>query len=146
MQPPTNDISKFEGQTLKIVGTIRDEPQIKIFPNDMTQQRFIVEVSSAGKNSASGAIILTSYYKPNETLKPARIGDKITAEGKIKFITNYKNPGQIDTATRLKSDGITARMSASKGGVEIVNSGQLTSEEINDLVRLSYNLSAEKTE
>lgn len=116
---PANDISKFEGQTLKIVGTIRDEPQIKILPNDMTQQRFIVEVSSAGKNSASGAIILTSYYKAGETLKPARIGDKITAEGKIKFITNYKNPGQIDTATRLKSDGITARMSAVKSGVEI---------------------------
>ena len=116
---PANDISKFEGQTLKIVGTIRDEPQIKIFPNETTQQRFIIEVSSAGKNSASGAIILTSYYKPNENIKPARIGDKISAEGKIKFITNYKNPGQIDTATRLKSDGITARMSASKGGVEI---------------------------
>ena len=116
---PADDISKFEGQTLKIVGTIRDEPQIKIFPNDTTQQRFIVEVERAGKNSASGAMILTSYYKPDENLKPARIGDKISAEGKIKFITNYKNPGQIDTATRLKSDGITARMSASKGSVEI---------------------------
>ncbi len=116
---PADDISKFEGQTLKIVGTIRDEPQIKIFPNDTTQQRFIIEVERAGKNPASGAMILTSYYKPDENLKPARIGDKISAEGKIKFITNYKNPGQIDTATRLKSDGITARMSASKGGVEI---------------------------
>ena len=116
---PANDISKFEGQTLKVVGTIRDEPQTKIFPNEMTQQRFIVEVSSAGKNPASGAIILTSYYKADENLKSARIGDKITAEGKIKFITNYKNPGQIDTVTRLKSDGITARMSAGKGGVEI---------------------------
>ena len=116
---PADDISKFEGQTVKIVGTIRDEPQIKIFPNETTQQRFIVEVSSAGKNSASGAIIVTSYYKPEENLKPARIGDKISAEGKIKFITNYKNPGQIDSVTRLKSDGITARMSAGKNGVEI---------------------------
>ncbi|MBQ7705483.1 MAG: DNA internalization-related competence protein ComEC/Rec2 [Selenomonadaceae bacterium] len=116
---PADDISKFEGQTLKIVGTIRDEPQIKIFPNEMTQQRFIVEISSAGKNPASGAMILTSYYKAGEELKPARIGDKISAEGKIKFITNYKNPGQIDMATRLKSDGITARMSAGKNGVEI---------------------------
>ena len=116
---PADDISKFEGQTVKIVGTIRDDPQIKIFPNEMTQQRFIVEVSSAGKNPASGAMILTSYYKAGEELKPARIGDKISAEGKIKFITNYKNPGQIDTATRLKSDGITARMSAGKNGVEI---------------------------
>ncbi len=116
---PANDISKFEGQNLKIVGTIRDEPQIKILPNEMTQQRFIVEVTSAGKNSASGAIIVTSYYKSGEEIKSARIGDKISAEGKIKFITNYKNPGQIDTVTRLKSDGITARMSAGKNGVEI---------------------------
>ncbi len=116
---PANDISKFEGQTVKIFGTIRDEPQIKIFPNETTQQRFIVEVEKVGKNPASGAMIVTSYYKPDESLKPARIGDKISAEGKIKFIINYKNPGQIDTATRLKSDGITARMSAGKNGVEI---------------------------
>lgn len=112
---PADDISKFEGQTAKIFGTVRDEPQIKILPNETTQQRFIVEVERVGDKPASGAIILTAY---NE-IKPARIGDKITAEGKIKFITNYKNPGQIDSVTRLKSDGITARMSAGKNGVEI---------------------------
>ncbi len=112
---PATDISKFEGQTIKIVGTVRDEPQIKTLPNGLTQQRFIVEVSSAGNKFASGAMIVTAY---NE-IKPARIGDKISAEGKIKFITNYKNPGQIDSVTRLKSDGITARMSAGKNGVEI---------------------------
>lgn len=112
---PANDISKFEGQTIKIFGTVRDEPQIKILPNGLTQQRFIVEIERAGKNSASGAIIVTSY---NE-VKPARIGDKISAEGKIKFITGYKNPGQMDSVTRLKSDGITARMSAGKNGVEV---------------------------
>ena len=33
-----------------------------------------------------------------------------------------------------------------KGGVEIVNSGQLTADELDDLVRLSYNLSTEITE
>jgi competence protein ComEC len=112
---PATDISNFEGQTVKIFGTVRDEPQIKIMPNGLQQQRFIVEVEKVGDKNASGAIILTSY---NE-IKTARIGDKISADGKIKFITNYKNPGQIDSVTRLKSDGITARMSAGKNGVEI---------------------------
>ena len=112
---PANDISKFEGQTLRVTGIIRDEPQIKIMANGLTQQRFIVDVETAGKNLAGGGLIVTAYNEP----KPARIGDKITAEGKIKFITGYKNPGQIDTATRMKSDGITARMSAGKNGVEI---------------------------
>lgn len=112
---PANDISKFEGQTVKIFGTVRDEPQVKTLSNGLTQQRFIVEVEKVGKTPASGAIILTAY----DEIKPARIGDKISADGKIKFITNYKNPGQIDNATRLKSDGITARMSAGKSGVEI---------------------------
>lgn len=113
---PANDISNFEGQTLKIFGTVRDEPQIKNLPNGLTQQRFIVEVEKVSNKTASGAIIVTAY----DEVKTARIGDKISAEGKIKFITNYKNPGQIDSATRLKSDGITARMSVGKSGVEIV--------------------------
>ena len=33
---PATDISKFEGQNLKIVGTVRDEPQIKILPNEIS--------------------------------------------------------------------------------------------------------------
>ncbi len=112
---PANDISKFEGQTIRVTGIIRDEPQIKIMANDLIQQRFVVDAETAGKNSARGGLVVTAYGEP----KPARIGDKISAEGKIKFITGYKNPGQIDTATRMKSDGITARMSAGKNGVEV---------------------------
>lgn len=112
---PASDISKFEGQTIRITGTIRDEPQVKTMANGLTQQRFIVEVETAGKNFASGGLVVSSYGEP----QPARIGDKISAEGKIKFITGYKNPGQIDTATRMKSDGITARMSAGKTGATI---------------------------
>lgn len=111
-----DDISRFEGETLKIFGTVRDEPQVKNLANGLTQQRFIVEVERAGNNLASGAISVTSYGE----IKPARIGDQISAEGRIKFITSYQNPGQIDSVTRLKSDGITARMSAGKNGVEIV--------------------------
>ncbi|MBR6013531.1 MAG: DNA internalization-related competence protein ComEC/Rec2 [Selenomonadaceae bacterium] len=120
---PQNDISNFEGQTLKIFGTIRDEPQKKNLANDSVQERFVVEVESVQikkeKFSASGGIILTFYHRPEENFSPANIGDKISAGGTVKLITNYKNPGQIDNVTRLKSDGITARMSADKVGVKI---------------------------
>ena len=112
---PSNDISKFERQNIRVVGTIRDEPQVKIMANGLTQQRFVVEVERAGRNAASGGLIVTAY----SGVVNARIGDRITAEGSVKLISGYKNPGQIDSVTRLKADGITARMSAGKTGVEI---------------------------
>lgn len=115
-----DDISTFENQSVKIFGTIRDEPQKKTFADDTKQTRFIVEVESvqvkAEKIPVSGAMILNFY---GENFSSGQIGDKISASGKIKLPTNYKNPGQIDNVTRLKSDGITARMSADKTGVEI---------------------------
>ncbi|MBQ6975339.1 MAG: DNA internalization-related competence protein ComEC/Rec2 [Selenomonadaceae bacterium] len=120
---PPNDISKFEGQNIFISGTIRDDPSTKILPNNLNQLRLIVDVESVKSQGkifqTSGAMILTAYKKLDENFPNARIGDKVFAEGNLKFITNYKNPGQIDSVTRLKSDGITARMSAGKNGVEI---------------------------
>ena len=120
---PPNDISKFEMQTVAVTGTVREEPTTKILPNDLKQLRLIVDVESVevqGVDSpVSGGIILTSYTKPDENFVTARIGDKVHAEGTVKLITNYKNPGQIDTVTRMKSDGIAARMSAGKNGIEV---------------------------
>lgn len=120
---PPNDISKLELQTVAVTGTVREEPTKKILPNDLKQLRLIVDVDSVkvkGIDSpVSGAMILTSYTKPDENFVTARIGDKVHAEGTLRLITNYKNPGQIDTVTRMKSDGITARMSAGKKGIEV---------------------------
>lgn len=106
LQP--NDISKFEGQEINITGTVRDEPQIKIFANDLTQLRMILDVETP----YSGGVILNSYYQPDNAVPNVRIGDEVRASGKVKLLTNYNNPGQIDSVTRYKSDGITARMSS----------------------------------
>ena len=120
---PPNDISKFELQTVAVTGIVREEPTEKFLPNDLRQLRLIVDVESVKikgvETPVGGAMILTSYTKPEENFKTARIGDKVKAEGTVKLITNYKNPGQIDTVTRMKSDGITARMSAGKNGIEV---------------------------
>lgn len=120
---PSDDISRFEGQSVTVFGTIRDAPQKKIFANDRISSRFLVDVefvNVGGKNlPASGSIILTDSRQPDESFRRGRIGDKIQATGKIKLPTSYKNPGQIDIVTRLKAEGITARMSADKLGVKI---------------------------
>lgn len=129
---PQDDISKFAGQQIFMAGTIREEPQKKILANGLTQVRFIVDVQTAQINGAeqkiSGGLILTCYPKSDDEIPAARIGDKISADGNLKLITNYKNPGQIDSVTRLKADGITARMSATKQivTVEAVDGGLWT--------------------
>lgn len=115
-----SDILNFEGQTVKIFGTVRDEPQEKIFGKDSILTKFIVEVEAVQikkeKISVSDTIILNSYNQKNIS---ARIGDKISASGTVKAVKNYQNPGQTDNVLRLKADGIAARMSADKLGVEV---------------------------
>ena len=64
-------------------------------------------------------MILIYYPKEGEELPTARIGDKISAGGNLKLLTNYNNPGQVDGVTRMKANGITARMSAGKQGISV---------------------------
>lgn len=120
---PPNDISKFAGDNVQITGEIREEPQIKTLPNDLTQVRFVVDAESIKTRGATekicGGLILTYYPRAGEELPTARIGDKISAGGNLKFLSNYNNPGQIDTVTRMKATGITARLSAGKQGISI---------------------------
>ena len=120
---PPDDISKFAGQAVKISGVVREETQIKILPNGLTQVRFVVDAKTIKIKDAEkkicGGLILTYYPKENETLPSARIGDKIFTGGNLKILTNYNNPGQIDGVTRMKANGITARLSAGKQGILI---------------------------
>ncbi len=120
---PPDDVSNFAGQQIFLSGIVREEPQTKILPNGMTQLRFIVNAKTAKVNGASrkisGGLILTYYPKAGEEVPAARIGDEISAGGNLKLLHNYNNPGQIDTVTRMKANGITARMSAGKQGITV---------------------------
>lgn len=120
---PDNDVSKFAGQSVQISGVVREEVQTKILPNGLTQVRFIVDAEKIKLNGEekkiSGGLILTCYPKEGDPLPTARIGDRISAYGNLKLLHNYNNPGQIDTVTRMKATGITARMSANKLGVSV---------------------------
>lgn len=120
---PLNDVSKFAGQTVQISGVVREESQVKVLPNGSTQLRLVVDAESiklkGTEEKICGGLILTYYPKDGEELPTARIGDKVSAGGNLKLLTNYNNPGQIDGVTRMKANGITARMSAGKQGITV---------------------------
>lgn len=115
---PLNDVSKFADQSVQISGVIREEPQVKTLPNGLTQMRLVVDTEvikiKGAEENICGGLILTYYPKESESLPAARIGDKVSASGNLKLLNNYNNPGQIDGVTRMKANGITARMSSSK--------------------------------
>lgn len=120
---PLNDVSKFAGQAVQISGIVREESQVKVLPNGSTQLRLVVDAESiklkGTEEKICGGLILTYYPKEGEEIPTARIGDKISAGGNLKLLTNYNNPGQIDGVTRMKANGITARMSAGKQGITV---------------------------
>ena len=75
-----------------------------------------------------------------------RVGrSSIAGEPKV-FLAVRKNTLEVRTDAKLRDllreryESVMESRYFGRGGVEIVNSGQISSEEINDLVRLSYQL------
>ena len=71
-------------------------------------------------------------------------------EGERAFLVLRKNTIEVRTDETLKNllrekyESVMESRYFGRGGIEIVNSGQLDEDELNDLVRLSYNLSKER--
>jgi predicted DNA-binding protein (MmcQ/YjbR family) len=82
----------------------------------------------------------------SERSEKSNIETYATLDGKVFLVVN---PNSVEVRTdknlrRLlveKYESVMESRYFGKGGVEVVLSGQISSEEIDDLVRLSYNLS-----
>lgn len=120
-QLPADDISRLAGETVKVEGVLREEPRLATDSKGQAKQRYLLAVTRLREKGqdwqrASGGLYV--YAHSNEA--PAvRIGDKITATGKIRSPHGYQNPGQIDTKMLLRSQGITASLSAGKQGIKV---------------------------
>lgn len=74
---------------------------------------------------------------------------KVQAEEPKAFLVVRKNTLEVRTDDKLKNllrekyESVMESRYFGKGGIEIVNSGQLSADEINDLVRLSYSLTGD---
>lgn len=125
---PPADISYFAGAgaEVKVSGTIDDEPRWTqaVLPDGsrIYKVRYLVAVEQVRRpggdwQKAAGKCYLYARA-PVMPDKVARIGDAVTASGRVRLPRGYQNPGQLDTALLLRSDGITASVVAGKGGAK----------------------------
>lgn len=118
---PAQDISSFVQEQVKVEGTLREEPRLSQDKQGQKKQRYLLEVTKVklqGQDwqKASGGLYV---YARSSEAPTARIGDKITASGKVRSPHGYQNPGQLDTKMLLKSQGITASLAAGKQGIKV---------------------------
>lgn len=119
-----NDISRWAGETGEVTGTLRAAPRLSEDTAGVRHIQYEVEAEAfrgadGETHPASGGIIIHDRLGEEAVMTVAQAGDRIRATGKIRIPRRYNNPGQIDSVRRLRAQGITARLSVRRPGVEI---------------------------
>ena len=118
---PAGDISHFAGETVKVEGLLKEEPRLTEDAQGGRKQRYLLAVNKVIRHGekaqkASGGLYV---YARSNAAPEVQIGDEITVSGKIRLPHGYQNPGQLDTKMLLKTQGITASLSAGKHGISV---------------------------
>lgn len=118
---PAHDIGNFAQETVKVEGTLREEPRLSQDKQGQKKQRYLLDVTKVKRQGqawqkASGGMYV---YARSSDAPAVRIGDKITAAGKVRSPHGYQNPGQLDTKMLLRCQGITASLAAGKQGIKV---------------------------
>lgn len=120
---PASDISHWARQEVKVTGTLREEPRVTVDQAGQRKIRYTIEAEkvrqSGEEQIASGGLYIYCRAGNEGEVPVVRIGDKLTAAGKVRTPHGYQNPGQLDTEGLLRAQGITASLSAGKRGVKI---------------------------
>ena len=119
---PEQDISHWAKETVKVEGTLREAPRLTEDSQGRKKQRYLLDATKVKQQgqewqAASGGLYV---YASEREAPEARIGDKVTATGKVRSPHGYQNPGQLDTKMLLKSQGISASLSAGKQGIKVM--------------------------
>lgn len=121
---PATDIARHVGESGTVTGVLRTAPSVTEDAAGVRHVRYEVEAKSLRDGRGyvqpvSGGLYLYDRAQAGAVLPEAHAGDTIRAFGKVRLPSRYNNPGQIDSVRRLRSQGITARLSAQSPGVEI---------------------------
>ena len=119
------DVFYAAGKNAEITGTVQEDLSIQP-SSDGRGWRFrcLVEAQTiktdVERNKAEGRLYVAGNAIRKEDIPKIQEGDILRARGRIKRIRGYKNPGQLDIERQARSQGITARLSAEKGAVEVI--------------------------
>ena len=119
---PPDDISHFAGQELRVAGRLTEAPQVKARSDGSISVRYCLQAKKVrpGKEeeqSASGTLYVYARFAQEEAAARPQIGDTLIVRGSLRLPHGFHNPGQIDTEMLLRSQGITATLIATKGGL-----------------------------
>ncbi len=117
------DVSHYVHQEVLLTGTLQEAPRCMEDAEGGEKLRYLVTAEGmqlVGQASApvQGRVYVYAYHKEKMAEK-VQIGDRISVRGVLKELHGYGNPGRIDTVRAAKARGITARISAEKGGIKI---------------------------
>lgn len=112
---PANDISHFIGEEGKITGYVRAASMT----SDEHLLRYTIDVEHFQNTQYDTAATGRLYVTTKRTANPVHAGDFVAVTGKLKAIHGYQNPGTVDIKNTANLQGIHARMSAGKAGLEI---------------------------
>ena len=122
---PDQDISNTAGKNISVTGTIADAPRVVTDADGVKHIKYMVAAHIIREGDeeypGSGKLFVYTRSDDKDPSEIGRIGDQITADGKIRRPHSYQNPGQIDTAFLLRTQGITAALSAKKNGISITS-------------------------
>lgn len=125
---PSTDISHFGGQEVSVKGRLSEAPRITVDEKGGYKLRYTLEATeikasggAKGKAGGSGGLYVYAHTDEDgvEAVRENRIGDMAEAFGKVRIPRGYANPGQLDMKELLRSQGITATISAGKRGVTV---------------------------
>lgn len=113
-QPSPRNIVNYVNQNYPLYGIIAEEPRIKT-EDDQQKITYVVQAEKLVTTAkhplpVTGKVYLHTVLPPEGS--PGKIGDVIYADGKIKRITSYRNPGLIDQELAARTQGIYARYTA----------------------------------
>ncbi|WP_313993173.1 DNA internalization-related competence protein ComEC/Rec2 [uncultured Selenomonas sp.] len=120
---PAHDISRLSGQDAVVAGILTDAPRVSTGADGVRRIRYTAEIQTAtvGReiHTVSGKIFI--YMRLPDDVPVGQIGDKIKAAGKLRRPHGYQNPGQIDTAFLMRTQGVTATLSVREGAADIAS-------------------------
>ena len=121
---PADDISHYAAREVTVTGTLFEVPSIHQAADGSFRLRLALEAEEVKEGRelsrpASGRLYIYCRLAEEPAEDWARIGDRLRASGKVRLPRGYWNPGQLDTALLLRSQGITATISARQGSLAL---------------------------
>lgn len=121
---PAGDISGYAHEEITVTGSLTEAPLLRKAADGSYRLRLTLEAEQVKQGreeprTASGKLYAYCRMEEEPAEDWALVGDRVKVSGKVRLPHGYQNPGQLDTALLLRSQGITATLVAQKHSLTV---------------------------